>query len=53
VGPLPALFPPVKIENVDPVMDEIPALGQQTDAILAELGFNSTTITSWRHAGMI
>jgi itaconate CoA-transferase len=53
VGPLPALFPPVKIENVDPVMDEIPALGQQTDAILADLGFNSTTITSWRHAGMI
>jgi itaconate CoA-transferase len=53
VGPLPALFPPVKIENVDPVMNEIPALGQQTDAILAELGFDSTTIAGWRHAGMI
>jgi itaconate CoA-transferase len=53
VGPLPALFPPVKIENVEPVMNEIPALGQQTDAILAELGFDSTTIESWRHAGMI
>jgi itaconate CoA-transferase len=53
VGTLPALFPPVKIENVEPVMNEIPALGQQTDAILAELGFDSTTIMSWRHAGMI
>ena len=53
VGPLPALFPPVQIENVEPVMNEIPALGQQTDAILAELGFDSTTIQSWRHAGMI
>jgi itaconate CoA-transferase len=53
VGPLPSLFPPVKLENVEPVMNEIPALGQQTDAILAELGFDSTTVASWRHAGMI
>jgi itaconate CoA-transferase len=53
VGPLPALFPPVQIENVEPVMNEIPALGQQTDAILAELGFDSTTVDGWRHTGMI
>lgn len=53
VGPLPALFPPVKIEQVEPVMNEIPALGQHTDAILAELGFDSTTVDGWRHAGMI
>ena len=34
VGPLPALLPPVTMENVETVMNEVPALGQQTDAIL-------------------
>jgi itaconate CoA-transferase len=53
VGPLPALLPPVKIENVDPVMKEVPALGQHTDAILDELGFDSKTIASWRQTGVI
>jgi itaconate CoA-transferase len=53
VGPLPALLPPVNMENVEPVMNDVPALGQQTDAILAELGFNSETITAWRHTGVI
>jgi itaconate CoA-transferase len=53
VGPLPALLPPVNMENVEPVMNDVPAVGQQTDAILAELGFNSETIAAWRHAGVI
>ena len=53
VGPLPALLPPVKMENVEPVMNEVPALGQQTDAILAELGFSSETIAAWRQASVI
>ncbi len=53
VGPLPALLPPVKIENVDPVMKAVPAVGQHTEAILHELGFDSKTIASWRETGMI
>jgi itaconate CoA-transferase len=53
VGPLQALLPPVTMENVEPVLSEIPALGQQTGAILAELGFNSETIAAWRHASVI
>jgi itaconate CoA-transferase len=53
VGPLPALLPPVTLENVKPVMDEVPALGQQTDAILAEFGFDAETITRWRREKMI
>ncbi len=53
VGTLKALFPPVTMENVEPVMNEIPALGQQTDAILGELGFDSEEIASWRTAGVI
>ncbi len=53
VGPLQALLPPVTMENVEPVMNEIPALGQQTRAILAELGFDSETIAAWRQASVI
>ncbi|HTC65227.1 MAG TPA: CaiB/BaiF CoA-transferase family protein, partial [Candidatus Saccharimonadales bacterium] len=53
VGRLKALFPPVTMENVEPVMNEIPALGQQTDAILGELGFDSREIAAWRTAGVI
>ncbi len=52
-GPLKALFPPVTMENVEPVMNEVPALGQQTDAILGELGFDSSEISAWRQAGVI
>jgi itaconate CoA-transferase len=53
VGPVPALLPPVEMENVEPVMNEVPALGQQTDAILAELGFDSETMAGWRREKMI
>jgi len=53
VGPLPALLPPVEMENVETVMNEIPSLGQQTDAILTELGFDSGTIAAWRREKVI
>jgi itaconate CoA-transferase len=53
VGPILALLPPLKIENMDPVMNEVPALGQHTDAILEEIGFDSNTIASWRQTGVI
>jgi itaconate CoA-transferase len=53
VGPLPALLPPVEMENVEPVMNEVPALGQQTDAILSELGFDAERIAGWRREKMI
>jgi itaconate CoA-transferase len=53
VGSIRALLPPVNMENVDPVMNKIPALGEQTTAILGELGFDSETIESWRLAGVI
>jgi itaconate CoA-transferase len=52
-GPLPALLPPVTMENVEIAMNEIPALGQQTDAILGELGFDRETIAGWRRDKMI
>ena len=53
LGPVPALVPPVDIEGVDRAMGPIPALGQHTDGILDELGFDSTTVSAWRARGVI
>lgn len=52
-GPLPALIPPVDIEGVEPSMGPIPSVGQHTDGILGELGFDSATISRWRARGVI
>ena len=52
-GPLPAMLPPVTMAGVTPRMDAVPALGQQTDAILDELGYASDTIAGWRDAGLV
>ena len=52
-GTIEALLPPVTMENVAPAMNPVPALGQQTDAILSELGFDSQTIAAWRQASVI
>lgn len=52
-GPLPALLPPVTMENTETVMNEVPALGQHTDAILGEIGFDSGIIAGWRAERMI
>jgi itaconate CoA-transferase len=53
VGSLPALLPPVTLENVETIMKDVPALGQQTDAILHEIGFNAETIAGWRREKVI
>jgi len=53
VGPLRALVPPVRMEDVEPVMGAVPSLGQHSDAILEELGFDSATIARWRKEGTI
>jgi itaconate CoA-transferase len=48
VGPLPALVPPVRLEGVEPAMRPIPAVGEHSAAILAELGFDEATISRWK-----
>ena len=53
VGPLDALIPPVTIAGVDPVMNRIPDVGEHTDTILGELGFDAATIVAWHRDGMI
>ena len=38
-GPLDAMKPPFNLDGFEPRMDAIPAVGEHTHAILAELGF--------------
>src|SRR5665647_3507542 len=42
-GPLMSFLPAITIPGVTPVMGDIPAIGQHTDAILAELGLLEKT----------
>jgi len=44
-GAMPALLPPGMPASFEPRMDAVPALGQHTDALLAELGFSAHEIT--------
>ncbi|ACD20901.1 CaiB/BaiF CoA transferase family protein [Paraburkholderia phytofirmans] len=52
-GVVPALLPPGLPTDVDPRMDPVPALGEHTDAILRELGYDSARIDALRAAGTI
>jgi formyl-CoA transferase len=55
-GPVAALAPPVTIDDARPDgarMGAVPALGEHTDAILGELGFDAGTIAGWRRGGTI
>ncbi len=51
-GPLPAMLPP-GTWNEGPRMDPVPALGEHTDAILAELGYGAHGIAALRAAKAI
>jgi itaconate CoA-transferase len=52
-GPVRALIPPVRMEDVEPAMGAIPALGQHSKAILEELQFDGDTIATWARTGVI
>jgi itaconate CoA-transferase len=52
-GPLRVTIPPVRMEEVEPAMGGVPALGQHTDDILRELGVAPGTIAAWRSEGVI
>ena len=52
-GRVAALRPPATISGVDWRMGPVPALGEHTDAILAELGFDATTVAEWRKERVI
>ena len=50
VGPLPALLPPVTLPGFEARMDPVPAVGQHTDRILADVGYSAREIAGL-HAG--
>jgi itaconate CoA-transferase len=52
-GPLPALLPPGNWNDGDPRMDPVPALGEHTDALLAELGVDAATVAALHAAEAI
>jgi itaconate CoA-transferase len=53
VGPIRALRPPVKMAGFQAAMGAIPAVGEHTDHLLKELGYDDATITGWRARGTI
>jgi itaconate CoA-transferase len=53
VGPLGALAPPVMIDALEPAMGAVPALGEHTETILGEQGYDRSTIAEWRKSGVI
>lgn len=52
-GQVPALLPPPVISGFDAPMGAIPALGEHTDSVLAELGFDHEQISLLREQGAI
>src|SRR5687767_12184277 len=52
-GPLPAVLPPASFDGVEPRMDPIPAIGEHTEAILAELGLAAADIARLKTEGAV
>ena len=50
---MPARLPPDQVDAFAPRMDAVPALGQHTEAILGELGWDAAAIERLRQAGAI
>jgi itaconate CoA-transferase len=53
VGPVQALLPPPESADWDWRLDPIPALGEHTGPVLAELGYGAEEIAAMRAAGVI
>mgnify|MGYP001313702353 CR=1 FL=1 len=52
-GPVPALLPPGAATASSARMDPVPAVGEHTDAILAELGCSAREIATLRAGGVV
>ena len=53
VGPLRALLPPATMDGAEPVMAPIPDVGEHTDGILADLGYDEDAVTALRNSGAV
>jgi itaconate CoA-transferase len=52
-GPLQALLPPIALEGTEPVMGAVPDVGEQTDEILCELGYDEGDVRRLREHGVV
>jgi len=52
-GPLSALLPPATMEGTEPVMAPIPDVGEHTDDILAELGYDEDAVSTLRSSSAV
>ena len=52
-GPLPVLLPPVTMPEFEARLDPVPAIGEHTDAILGELGYDAGEIAALRNAAAV
>ena len=52
-GALDVLLPPVAIDDVEPRMGPVPALGEHTTQVLGELGISADTVAAWRARGIV
>ena len=52
-GKIKAMLPPGVPDSFEPRMDPIPGIGQHTDAILGELGYDQAAIEGLRKGGVI
>lgn len=52
-GPIRAVLPPMTFRDVEMRMGAVPALGEQTDTVLAELGLTAEQVAGLRAAGIV
>jgi len=52
-GPVRVLVPPFNFDNMEMPMGAIPAVGEHTDTILGELGFDSDAIARMHQSGIV
>lgn len=52
-GPLPALLPPASNSAFDPRMEPVPGLGEHTEAVLQELGYDAAALDALRQRGVL
>jgi itaconate CoA-transferase len=52
-GPVRAVLPPFTLDGPEARMDPVPALGEHTDAVLAEFGYTAARIAELRAAGAV
>ncbi|MYW64397.1 CoA transferase [Streptomyces sp. SID8379] len=52
-GPIRALVPPASLSGVEPRMEAVPDVGEHTEAVLKELGYEASAIEALREEGAL